>query len=110
MSVTEETFDQRVIQRSAERPVIVDFWADWCAPCLILAPLLDEVMKEYASRVELLKVEVDDNMRLAGRYQLRGFPTVIFYHQGEELDRFAGAKSLPQLREFLDTNLARLSN
>ena len=106
--VAYEEFDQKVIMTSREVPVLVDLWADWCMPCLVIAPKLKALIGEYEGRLKLAKVEVDEgeNMRLAGKYQVRGFPTVILFVDGEERGRFHGAKPLIYLREFVDEHLA----
>ena len=104
--VTEETFQEKVLAASELQPIVVDFWADWCPPCLVLAPVLEKVVGEYGGGLLLAKVEVDDNMRLAGQNKLRGFPTVILFKQGKELGRFSGAKPVSAVREFLDEHLA----
>ncbi len=105
--VDEEHFQQRVLDASHIHPVLVDFWAEWCAPCLALAPHLHRVVDEHGGRVLLAKLEVDDNMRVAGHYRVRGFPTVVLFHQGVELARFSGARPTPWLREFLQEHLAQ---
>lgn len=102
---TEDDFEQLVLDASRAAPVAVDFWADWCPPCRALTPVLERVVVELAGRVRLAKVEVDENMRLAGRYRLRGFPTVILFAQGAEIDRFSSARSERFVREFLDAGL-----
>ena len=89
--VDENAFEQRVLRTSRERPVLVDFWAEWCSPCMTLAPALERLIEAYKGDLYLAKVEVDDNMRLAGHYRLRGFPTVILFHKGGELGRFSGS-------------------
>ena len=101
--VSLEEFQAEVLEASFERPVLVDFWADWCAPCLVLAPLLERVAAEHAGELLVAKVEVDEgeNMKLAGRYRLRGFPTVILFRAGEERGRFSGARSYQQILHFL---------
>ena len=99
--VTETDFSEKVLAASRNLPVMVDFWADWCPPCRALTPVLEKVARGLHGEVLLAKVEVDDNMRLAGRYQLRGFPTVILFVQGEEAGRFTGARSEQQVRVFL---------
>lgn len=100
-------FDRVVIEASHEGPVLVDFWADWCPPCLTLAPVLCRVVDEYDGQVRLAKVEVDegDNMKLAGRYQARGFPTVLMFVDGEVAGRFTSAQPAGFIREFIDERL-----
>jgi putative thioredoxin len=105
-NVTEATFEQKVLQASHDQPVVVDFWAEWCAPCISLAPALERVIEELEGVVLLAKVEVDDNMRLAGHYRLRGFPTVIMFVDGEEIGRFHGSRSTHWLREWIEEHLA----
>jgi thioredoxin 1 len=100
-------FQKDVIDASHRYPILVDFWADWCAPCHALAPHLERVIEEYGGRLRLAKVEVDegDNMKLAGHYRLRGFPTVILFRQGEERGRLSGSRSTHQLRGWLQEHL-----
>ena len=99
--VTETDFPEKVLEASHQQPVLVDIWADWCPPCRFLTPVLEKVTQHYRGELLLAKVEVDDNMRLAGRYQLRGFPTVILFIRGEEAGRFSGARSESQVRIFI---------
>jgi putative thioredoxin len=94
-----------VIEASRQRLVLVDFWAEWCPPCRALTPTLERLAVEYAGRFLLAKVEVDENMRLAGHYKLRGFPTVILFRHGEPLAHFAGNKPLHVVRELIDAHL-----
>ncbi|MCB1789988.1 MAG: thioredoxin [Gammaproteobacteria bacterium] len=103
-----EDFEQRVIKSSHTTPVLVDFWADWCAPCHAVAPHLAKVIGDFAGRVRLAKVEVDEgeNMKLAGRYQVRGFPTVMLLRDGDELARFSGARPAHWIEQWLDEHLA----
>ena len=107
-SVDLEHFDERVLAASHETPVLVDLWAEWCSPCLVIAPTLNRLITEYDGRLKLAKVEVDDgeNMKLAGHYKVRGFPTVLLINKGEEVARFSGAKPLSFLRNFVDENIA----
>ncbi len=97
-------FDQKVIQASHTAPVLVDFWAAWCAPCHAIAPHLNRVMEDLDGAVSLVKVEVDqgENMKLAGHYRLRGFPTIILFHQGQELGRFSGARASHWIQDWID--------
>jgi len=102
--VDEAGFPERVLEASHGRPVLVDFWAEWCSPCIALAPALERVVREFDGALLLAKVEVDDNMRLAGHYRLRGFPTVIMFDQGEELGRFSGARHVHWIRDWVEAH------
>jgi thioredoxin 1 len=100
-------FDKVVLAASHEQPVLVDFWADWCSPCLVIAPVLERVIAEYAGAVRLAKLEVDagDNMKLAGHYRVRGFPTIILFSRGEDRGRFSGAHPAPYVRAFIQQHM-----
>lgn len=100
--VDEAGFEAQVLETSNEGIVLVDFWAEWCAPCLSLGPALEKVVGEYEGAVRLAKVEVDDNMKLAGHYRLRGFPTVIMFHRRQELGRFSSTHPVHWLRNWID--------
>ena len=103
-----EEFDKKVIAASHQQPVLVDFWAEWCAPCRIIAPVLKQVAEEFEDELLIAKLEVDkdDNMKLAGRYQVRGFPTVILFKAGEEQDRFSSAQSFSFIEQFVQPYLS----
>lgn len=102
--VTLDSFDASVINASHDVPILVDFWAGWCQPCLVIAPILQQVVEEYDSELRLAKIEVDEgeNMKLAGQYRVRGFPTVVLFHHGEEKGRFSGARSAGDIEQFID--------
>lgn len=100
--VTEADFDERVVARSRQLPVLMDIGAEWCGPCLVLTPLLEKLVTAYSGRFLLAKVDADENMRIAGRHQVRGFPTVIAYSHGQEIDRFHSAQTEGFLRRFID--------
>lgn len=102
-----EQFEKKVMLASQSKPVLVDLWAEWCSPCLVVAPLLKKLVDEYDGKILLAKVEVDEgeNMKLAGRYKVRGFPTILLINKGEELARFSGAKPLSYMRQFVDEHL-----
>ena len=99
-----EHFDRQVIGPSHERPILVDLWADWCSPCLLLSPVLERIVEEFGGRLHLAKIEVDEgeNMKLAGHYRVRGFPTVLLFEQGVERARFSGARHVHHVREFIE--------
>ena len=99
-----DTFEQDVLTASHDRPVLVDFWAEWCPPCVVVAPLLEQVVNEQDGEIMLAKLEVDEgeNMKLAGRFQVRGFPTIILFQNGEEKGRFSGAIPASQIELFID--------
>lgn len=103
-------FDARVIEASMQRPVLVDLWAEWCSPCLVIAPVLQRFIEEHQGRILLAKLEVDagDNMKLAGQYKVRGFPTVILFELGHEVARFSGAQTLGYIRKFAEQNISML--
>jgi putative thioredoxin len=98
-----EHFDRDVIEASQALPMLVDFWADWCPPCRALTPVLERVVAQHAGKIRMAKVEVDegDNMKLAGRYALRGFPTVLLFVGGEIVGRFSSARPESWVREFI---------
>jgi len=101
-----DEFQDQVIQISHQKPVLVDFWAEWCSPCLFIAPILKDVVHEYDGNVLLAKLEVDEgeNMKLAGQYKVRGFPTIILFEEGKEVERFSSARPAEFIREFIEMN------
>lgn len=105
--VTEADFEERVVARSQQIPVLVDIGAGWCGPCRVLTPLLERLAKDYAGAFVLANVDADENMKLAGRHKVRGFPTVIAYSRGAEIDRFHGAQTEGFLRRFIDEAIRR---
>ncbi|TNF98735.1 MAG: thioredoxin [Gammaproteobacteria bacterium] len=100
------SFDDEVIQASYERPILVDFWAEWCAPCIVIAPALKQVIPAYNGRLRLAKLEVDEgeNMKLAGHHKVRGFPTVMLFRDGKEVARFSGARPARAIHEFIQVH------
>ena len=103
-------FEERVLQASSEKPVLVDFWAEWCGPCLVIAPVLTRVVESYKGAISLAKLEVDEgeNMKLAGRYKVRGFPTIILFEHGQEVAHFSGVKMQHQIEHFIDEHTTLL--
>jgi thioredoxin 1 len=101
--VSDATFDSDVLK--SDTPVLVDFWAEWCGPCKMFAPILDDVAKTYAGRLKIAKLDIDDNPGTPGRYGIRGIPTLILYKDGQAHAQKVGAMSKSQLTAFLDSNL-----
>lgn len=106
-NVVEADFDELVIAKSHESPVLVDISAEWCAPCRVLGPLLHKVVDTYKGAFLLALVDADENMKIAGRHKVRGFPTVIAYSRGVEIDRFHSSQTEGFLRKFIDSVIER---
>jgi thioredoxin 1 len=101
--ITHDTFDSEVLQ--SDLPVLVDYWAEWCGPCKMIAPALDESAESYAGRLGVAKINVDENQALAARYHVRGIPTLMLFKRGEVVATKIGAVSKAQLAAFIDANL-----
>ena len=101
--VTDATFDREVIQSAV--PVLVDYWAEWCGPCKMIGPALDASAENYAGRLSVAKVNVDDNPSLPSRYGIRGIPTLMIFKNGQVAATKVGALSKAQLTAFIDDNL-----
>jgi thioredoxin 1 len=104
LQVTDTTFDDEVL--GSDVPVLVDFWAEWCPPCHRLAPVLDELAAEYAGRARIVKVNVDDNPRVARAYGVMSLPTLSVFRKGEIVSRTVGAPPKSRLRAQLDEGLS----
>lgn len=100
---SDETFEQEVL-KTAE-PVLVDYWAEWCGPCKMIAPILDEVAEAYAGKLKIVKLNIDDNPETPPKYGIRGIPTLMLFKNGEVEATKVGAVSKSQLTAFLDSNL-----
>jgi thioredoxin 1 len=101
--VTDSTFEPEVLK--SDVPVLVDYWADWCGPCKAIAPVLEDLAKDYGGKLKIAKVNVDDNQELAKRYNVRAIPTLILFKDGNVQASKLGAMSKSQLTAFLDSNI-----
>ncbi len=101
--VTDETFEQEVLQ--SPLPVLVDYWAEWCGPCKMISPILDEVAKEYTGRVKVCKLNIDENQATPPKYGIRGIPTLMVFKNGSVEATKVGALSKSQLTAFVDSNI-----
>ncbi len=106
-NVEEDNFEELVVAASHKLPVLLDISADWCGPCRVLGPLLHKMVLAYDGKFNLGIVDADENMKIAGRHKVRGFPTVIAYSKGLEVGRFHGAQTEGFLREFIDNLIER---
>jgi thioredoxin len=106
MDVTEQTFDEAVLERSHDVPVVVDFWASWCGPCHALAPVLEGEVEARAGAIELVKVDVDANPALAQQFGVSGIPAVKAFRDGQVVKQFVGAQSRVSVSSFVDDLLA----
>jgi thioredoxin 1 len=100
---SDATFDKDVLK--SDRPVLLDFWAEWCGPCKMIAPILDEVAKDYGDRLQIAKINVDEHQSTPVKFGVRGIPTLILFKNGAVAAQKVGALSKSQLTAFLDSNL-----
>ena len=100
VTLTQENFAQQVLQSPA--PVLVDFWAEWCGPCKMIAPLLDELADEYDGKIKIGKVNIDEHQGLAAEYGVRAIPTLLVFSKGQVAEQMIGAKSKRDLKASLD--------
>ncbi|MGO9545805.1 MAG: thioredoxin [Rhodomicrobium sp.] len=103
-AVTEATFDNEV--KKSAIPVLVDFWAEWCGPCRMVAPILEEISKEYAGKLKIVKVDVDTNPKIAAAYNIRGIPSLLLFKNGQVAGQKVGALPKSQLKTWLSEAVA----
>ena len=101
--LTDDSFANDVLK--AEGPILVDFWAEWCGPCKMIAPILDEIAEEFAGKLTITKLNIDQNPATAPKYGIRGIPTLLLFKNGEVAATKVGALSKGQLKDFLNANL-----
>jgi thioredoxin 1 len=104
MTLSDATFDESI--GSAETPVLVDFWAEWCGPCKMITPVLEDIATEHVGRIQIVKLNVDDNPNVARRYDVMSIPTLLVFVEGEVKKRLVGAKGKAQLLEELAEYIA----
>ncbi len=107
LKVDDKNWDAEVVK--ASELVMVDFWAVWCGPCQMVAPIVDELAQEYAGKVRVRKLNTDENPEVAGRYQIMSIPTILFFKNGELVERLVGARPKRQFKEVIDKLLAQPS-
>jgi thioredoxin 1 len=103
LHVSDSSFEKEVLQ--SQLPVLVDYWAEWCGPCKMIAPILDEISKEYAGKLLVAKVNIDENQGTPAKYGIRGIPTLMLFKGGNVEATKVGALSKSQLAAFVDSNL-----
>ena len=102
--ISDASFEADVLQ--SDKPVLVDFWAEWCGPCKMIAPILDEVSKDYSDRLQIAKMNVDENRDIPAKFGIRGIPTLMVFKNGQLAATKVGAMSKAQLTAFIDQQLA----
>jgi thioredoxin 1 len=104
-AVSDASFEVDVIEASKTQPVMVDFWADWCRPCLMLTPTVEEIAREHAGRLKVVKLNVDDNMNVPGKFSIRGIPTLLVFKGGQVAEQIVGAVPKEQIVKILERHL-----
>lgn len=100
VTITKDNFDQEVVKSA--KPVLLDFWAEWCGPCKMIAPILDELAAEYDGKVKIAKVNIDDHQELAVQFRINSIPTLLFFKNGQVVDQVVGLRSKKDFKAKLD--------
>ena len=106
-AVTDETFEEEVLK--SDKPVLVDFWAAWCAPCRMLTPIVDEVAQEFSDQAKVLNLNVDENSEMSAKYNIKGIPTLLLFNGGEVKDQIVGATSKDNIARMIRSQLQETS-
>lgn len=106
--VTDSSFEKDVLQST--KPVLVDFWAEWCAPCRMIAPTIDAIADQFADTATVVKLNVDDNTSTAQRYGIKGIPTLILFSEGKEVERVVGATGKDSIARMIEKHVALATN
>jgi thioredoxin 1 len=105
-SVSDASFQADVIEASKTQPVMVDFWADWCRPCKMLTPTVEEIAREHAGKLKVVKLNIDDNMGVPGKFNIRGIPTLLVFKGGQVADQIVGAVPKEQIVKVIERHIA----
>ena len=103
IDISDDNFDSEVLK--SDKPVLIDFWAEWCGPCKVLGPVIEEVAEDYSDRVKFVKLNIDNNPSNTKKFGIRGIPTLLLFKNGEKIDTSVGVLSKSELASFLDKNL-----
>ncbi len=105
-AVSDATFQSEVIDASKNEPVMVDFWAEWCRPCRMLAPTVEEIAREHSGKIKVVKMNVDENINTPGKFNIRGIPTLLVFRGGQVADQIVGAVPKDQIEKVLQRHLS----
>lgn len=103
IQISDDSFEENVIKKG--KPIIVDFWAEWCGPCKQIGPILEEISDEYSDKITIGKLDVDANPETPGKFQIRGIPTMLLFNNGELIDTKVGMSSKADLTAWIDKNI-----